>query len=281
MISLRRSRLSLILFFLLVTCIANSGLSGELSNQHWNDYGGWGGTHRNALPGNAGSSIVTDITTPDQTSVLQFFYPAGFRDGGEPSLVGGWLGPVTEFYMRYYFKYSENWQWHPISDKITYIKTYPSMSVAGGGSETVLIFQNGPSGTLGGQLSVHITGGNWGGTRVIYGSPEFRPQRNRWYKITYYQKIDSPKGSSNGILKVWVDDVLYINRNDVSYLAASKTDTSFYAFDYAPVWGGVANITKLHDDYLWIDGTIISTDPPGGILPENKIPRSPNMLKIE
>jgi len=71
--------------------------------------------------------------------------------------------------------------------------------------------------------------------------------RGAWHKVEIYQKQGSP-----GIVRVWVDDVLAIDRSDV-YTRAAPLD----AVAISGIWGGVGDV-KAQFDYMRFDRIHIS-----------------------
>jgi hypothetical protein len=218
------------------------------------------------------SSSQTD--TPDQSNELQFYYPKGLQGNGSS---GGkcWFVTTakTEFYIEYYIKLSSNWEWHPVIQKLVYIYT-PSHNT----HITTYAMNGYPGAHLIGVLT---------NTRNLYANdPNFYFKPGRWYKIDQYYKMND-RDVGNGIIKMWVDDVLLVDVSDVVILTSSMPaeDTGLSDFDVSPVWGGIADVNKSHDDYLWFDHFTISTDSINGNLPQfiqnGPTPNSPYNLMIK
>ena len=248
------------------------GFAGVIAESHFNsmDEGGMGCVQY-LSNGVTISSSQTD--TPDPSKTLQFYYPTGLQGNGSS---GGkcWYapsGPLTEFYIQYYFKMSSNWQWHPVTQKLVYIYT-PS-------HDTHITTYAG-NGYAGGFPPISVLTN----TRNLYpNDSKFYFKPGRWYKITQHYKMNTVD-KYNGVIQMWVDDVLIIDVSDVLILTSSLPagDTGFSSFDIAPVWGGIADVYKSHDDYLWFDHITISTNPISGGVPgiKEKPPNSPYNLLI-
>jgi len=71
--------------------------------------------------------------------------------------------------------------------------------------------------------------------------------RGQWHKVEIYQQQGSP-----GVVRVWVDDVLAVDRADVYTRAAP-----FDAVAISGIWGGVGDV-KLQFDYMRFDRIHIS-----------------------
>lgn len=267
------------ILFVFVALIIGFGFSakyvfaGVIAETHFNtlDEGGLGCVQYL----NNGVTISSSQTdTRDPSNELQFYYPKGLQGNGSS---GGkcWFvsnGPLTEFYIQYYFKLSSSWQWHPVTQKLVYIYTP---------SHATHITTYAGSGYAGGFPPISVLTN----TRNLYPNDSsfyFKP--GRWYKITQHYKMNTVD-KNNGVIQMWVDDVLLINVSDVLILTSSLPagDTGLSNFDIAPVWGGIADVYKSQDDYLWFDHLTISTNPISGSVPTNieKSPNSPFNLLIK
>ena len=78
--------------------------------------------------------------------------------------------------------------------------------------------------------------------------------RGVWHQYELYIKLP-PTSGGNGMLRVWMDGVLAINRTDVSM--SFDANNGWVQFRQDPIWGGVDD-TKAHEDFLWYDHTYIS-----------------------
>ena len=92
---------------------------------------------------------------------------------------------------------------------------------------------------------VNQSGSGPGGFHENVNQIEFT--RGVWHKVEIYQHQGSP-----GIVRVWVDDVLAVDRSDV-YTNAAPLD----AVAISGIWGGVGDV-KLQFDYMRFDRIHIS-----------------------
>lgn len=270
--------MSKILFKILVfvICVINVfsvkfALAGVIAESNFNSINEGGIGCLQYLP-NGVTIANSQSDTHDPPNMLQFYFPKGLQGNGSS---GGkcWVvtqSPLTEFYIQYYVKLGINWEWHPVNQKLLYIYTP---------SHNTHITTYAMTGSPGAQLIGILTN-----TRNLYANdPKFYFQSGRWYKIYQHYKMNT-RDVPNGIVQMWVDDVLQINVNDALILTSSlpSEDTGIRDFDIAPVWGGVANVYKQHDDYIYFDHLIISTNPINAISNINleKSPNSPYNLQI-
>ena len=224
---------------------------------------------------NGGTIVNTQNDSPDPTNALQIYYPQGLQGNGKAGAKCWFVTkqPLTEFYIQYYIKFSSNWQWHPVNQKLVYMYT-PSRNT----HVTTYAMAGKPGAHLVGILT---------NTRNLYSNDtNFYFKTGRWYKIYQHYKMNT-RDVANGEIQMWVDDVLLVNVQNALILTSALPagDTGIQAFDLAPVWGGVADVYKDHDDYLWFDRLQISSDPINGVvIPYSqswKIPNSPIGLSIK
>ena len=74
-------------------------------------------------------------------------------------------------------------------------------------------------------------------------------ERGQWHKVEIYQKQGS---SNNGVIRVWVDGTLAIDRSDVD-----TRGTPFDNVTISGIWGGVGDV-KNQADYMRFDHIRIS-----------------------
>ena len=69
-----------------------------------------------------GADIYTDPTAPDGSRVLRFTYPPGHPSGYSTDLAWVWFEKgYYEVKAEYYFKYSDNFYFHPVANKQVYL----------------------------------------------------------------------------------------------------------------------------------------------------------------
>jgi hypothetical protein len=73
--------------------------------------------------------------------------------------------------------------------------------------------------------------------------------RGQWYRVEIYQRQGA---SNNGVIKVWVDGVLAIDRSDVDTRSTPVDNVTI-----SGIWGGVGD-SKNQADYMRFDRIRIS-----------------------
>lgn len=225
-------------------------------------------------------SIIKDDTSPDLSSSLRLTYPTGFYNGNYAAKCWNMIpGAPTELWVQYYFKYSNNYYFHPIDNKQTYYFT--------GGSDS----SNNWYITVNGSHQVNVVTQTFATDRH-YPNAGYDPyiSANQWYKITAHFVMNKP-GALNGILQILINDRLVINKSDVGYISQPE---GIREAQIAPVFGGMSTISKPAEDYQYYDYVIISTSSiPGGApvppptsgttppQPATKSPMPPSELQIQ
>lgn len=243
--------------------------AGFINTSHWNDLnptkgqpnsGGWKSVY-------GGASIDSETDTPDSSPALRFTYPIGFRTGDSPDKV--WYpipSSATELWFQYYFKYSSNFAWNSTGQKLNFVYTKNSnflINTMWGGREIHMLNQ--------------ITFGR--GTQSFASKASI--EAGRWYKLKVHAVMNTV-GKSDGIIQVWLNDNLIINANSVMY---RNEDIGWNAIAFDPTYGG-GGTDVPRTCYLWIDYSIVSTEPIGATAPppppsnSDKVPLAPTYLKI-
>jgi len=189
--------------------------------------------------------VFTDASSPDPSSVMRWTYPAGFGDGDAPGIANvTFSSSQNDIYFQYWFKHSSTWDWHDVVNKHVY--------VWGGGENFYLGVGWGNGG-----FKASLQGS--GGSMDIYNSTPWSASRNTWYKVTGYAKVNTGD-AYDGVIKIWIDDVLMINRSNVRFWYGG---TNFTRFTFTPVWGGNDGSTVSDTQYLYFDAVKIQTNPIG------------------
>jgi MYXO-CTERM domain-containing protein len=174
-------------------------------------------------------------------------YPVGFYNGDYAAKCWNMIpGAPAELWVQYVVKYSSNYQFHPIDNKQTYYFTGDGDSV------------NNWYITTGGSRHINVVTQTFATDRHLPNTG-YDPyiNANQWYKIRAHFVMNAP-GVMNGILQVWVDDGLVIDKSNVGYVSQSE---GLREAQIAPVFGGMASEHKLVEDYQYYDHVIISTSP--------------------
>ena len=173
---------------------------------------------------------------------LQIGYNAGHVGGGGTELeydIPAALQP-REMFVGYYVQVSSNWQGHSSAiNKMVYLDdggaTFSAMwyEMFGSGSQPLGLYVVNQSGSGPAGMHENVQAVNF--TRGV------------WHKVEIYQKQGSP-----GIIRVWVDGVLAIDRSDVY-----TRDAAIGMVTISGIWGGIDDV-KQHFDYMRFDNIHIS-----------------------
>lgn len=74
-----------------------------------------------------------------------------------------------------------------------------------------------------------------------------------WHLIERYSKLSTSLNSQDGIIRIWVDNVLVMNHTNVNY-----PQEPFEEFQFAPTWGGNSGDIKTQTDYFDYDHVRLS-----------------------
>jgi hypothetical protein len=266
----RLFKLTFFLFIVSATCLVSSGFSGEITRNRMNDINGparW-----DVVQWTSGGATIVPSDSPEGGSMLQFRFPVGIRDGSDPANVFYVSSEaLPETYLQFYHKYSSNYTYHPIANKLVYFYS-PS-----GNRDSLGLFSVGYD-----DLAYYVWGNNQDIT--VYNLGFGRPQLGGWYKYNIHTKVNSSPGAHDGILQIWVNDVLKLNRSDIMWFAAGTTVTGWGQIDMAPAYGGEGGANPVLS-YSYYDDFIISTTPISTGLPPTPIstglpPNHPINLQI-
>jgi hypothetical protein len=200
--------------------------------------------------------------------------------------------PNNTVYLRYWFKYGKNYQYHPTISKQIYF--YGNDIYATGKRVPRFLIGVHPSSGIGPRVTTFWGGALGqhcgGGSSYCYANvgSEIVIEKGVWYKIDVAANFGTP-GNANGWYKLWVNNVLKHNYTNVKMLTPS--DTAMSETSLTPVWGGQADITVPTSGMdEWYDDLIISSEPITGIEyqlpnpepnPEQKIPSPPSTLNVK
>jgi hypothetical protein len=187
-------------------------------------------------------------TIPDsplgESRALQIDFPAGHSGGGGTELRYDIPSAQrsTEIYVGYYVQVSPNWQGHSSAiNKMLYLHD-------GGGSFSAMWYEMfGSDSSPLGLYVVNQSGSSPSGIHENVVPVTFA--RGLWHKVEIYQKQGD---ANNGIVRVWVNGVLAIDRSDVDTRSAPIDNVTL-----SGIWGGVGD-SKDHADYMRFDRIRIS-----------------------
>jgi hypothetical protein len=188
--------------------------------------------------------IPTSIpASPIQESkMLQIFYPQRHCGGGGHEAAYTFPSPRNEVFVGYYVQVNDTWQGHESAiNKMIYVFNGTPNGFSAMWYEMY--------GARSDPLRLYLVS-NLPTTQIGYGpTTEERFPRGQWHKVEIYQKQGT---SNNGIVSVWVDGVLAMNRSDV---VTGNAPVS--AVRISGIWGGVGD-SKLNPDYMRFDHIRIS-----------------------
>lgn len=184
------------------------------------------------------------VVAPDPSSptggALQLRYPAGMADGHEAG-VAYWGSPAVadddEMFVGVVMRYSENWRAHANQVKL---HLWNLSDASGNQLAWFGLFDGCRSGTPG-----HWTMAVWGRNPITYADkvgdcwvnnvrPSFlRHTPGTWVKQELYARRSSP-GRSDGILRIWIDEVLVMDVTNLRYPDGFR----WTEFQHAGTWGG-------------------------------------------
>jgi hypothetical protein len=213
------------------------------------DEDGWeSGTLGNwVLYNQSADKPITVVTIPDsplgEGKALQIGYAPGHVGGGGTE--ARWDIPVAqrrpEMFLGYYVQVNPQWQGHSSA-----INKMVFLADGGSGGFSAMWYEMFGSGTAPLSLYVVNQSGFTPGGFHENGSP-VNFTRGVWHQVEIYQKQGSP-----GIVRVWVDGVLAIDRSDVV-----TRDVPIDAVAISGIWGGVGD-SKAQFDFMRFDHIHVS-----------------------
>jgi hypothetical protein len=181
----------------------------------------------------------------DESKALHIEYPSGHAGGGGTELRYDIArrDRRQEIYVAYYVQVSPEWQGHESAiNKMIYLHD-------GGSSEFAAVWYE-MFGAGDGALDLYVvnqSGSGPDGIRENVNQITFT--RGQWHRVEIYQKQGA---AQDGVVRVWVDGVLAIDRSDVD-----TRDTPIDNVTISGIWGGVDD-RKRHADYMRFDRIRIS-----------------------
>jgi hypothetical protein len=180
-----------------------------------------------------------------ESKTLQIDYLTGHAGGGGTELRYDIARQDrrNEIYVGYYVQVNPQWQGHESAiNKMIYLHD-------GGSSEFAAMWYEmfGTGDSSLGLYVVNQSGRGPGGIRPDGHEVTFT--RGQWHRVEIYQKQGA---AQNGVVRVWVDGVLAIDRSDVD-----TRSTPIDNITISGIWGGVGD-SKHHADYMRFDRIRIS-----------------------
>jgi len=157
-------------------------------------------------------------------SIMRYNFPVGLRSGNGPASMRYLIknNSARSLYVATWLRFSPNF--NAGGNKIYYINWT-------GGSYLMKVNSAGPTSALNLSLTTNHSGftiGNIGTGRVL--------QRGQWHLDELALGLSSVPNAPNGLVKIWVDGTLAVDRNDVPLPGTPP----FFDVRYSPIYGGVA-----------------------------------------
>ena len=263
-------------------CIwAGNAHAAVLETNEWNNLTQAGWTYTAGRP-----VIDASAALPSGGPGLKFIYAPGTytkSTGGGRAEFNGLSG--RDIYVGHWMKFSNGFAWNPVGTKIDYQwVALTQTAINSVGAFTIR------TDTYGSRLAVDVTiqgnGQFVGIPHTVYGNRPnpFTPGQIYW--LEYHVKLNDVTAPNatlsqvipNGILEVWIDDVLWLSRNDLRW--TDREGQTWKTLQHSAEWGGSGGIIPA-EQYLWVDHTVISTTRIGrpGTTPlvDTTAPRSPTL----
>lgn len=184
---------------------------------------------------------VTDSPIGEK-NVLEIAYAAGHQGGGgaEARLELGAARP-TELFVGYYVQVNPLWQGHSSGiNKMVFLA-----DGAQDGTFSAIWYEMYGFGQS--PLGLYVVNQSAGGAGYVDARSLSLFARGIWHQVEIYQRQGQP-----GLLQVWVDGVLVLNRPDVVTRVAP-----FDAVAISGIWGGVGD-SKAQNDFMRFDRIRVS-----------------------
>lgn len=196
---------------------------------------------------------VTDATAPykpigSSPNCTDFGYVEGGAGNGACDVLIASTAPQT--WVRAYFamsmRVSDNYVWHSNAEKFF----YPGFETAGRGTTATTIgwrlatTDNPNSAVCGWEADCQVPS-QPSGTWYVHQSDAnpARMQKGVWQKIEMYVQVNTP-GNGDGVLRIWVDGVIAIEKTDMRYTPSTYFDapqSTIRAANFNGVRGGGAS----------------------------------------
>lgn len=209
-------------------------------------------TEENGWRSHSDLTIVTDTDAPrSPSSVGQALFPAGWTGGYAPiwSEEGITSAGKTELYVSFWLKLSDNWQGHPVNDKLLYFWTHEDPVVfpvyVGGGDaplHTQVRIQDVPDGAR--NLRPNVT--------------DVTIRRGEWHRWEVLV-VSNTGDAADGEIHWWLDGRKVGEHRDVRFGTSSQSKIWNYV-SWRPVWGGAGSEIQ-EDQYMWMDHIYVSGGP--------------------
>ena len=194
------------------------------------------------------SKIIHVIPVPDspigETNALEILYAARHVGGGGAEARFEIGSQPHELFVGYWVQVNPTWQGHNSA-----INKMIFLSDGGGGFSAMWYEMYGAGSAPLGLYVVNQSGGNDEGYTEAQNDNVF--PRGQWHRVEIYQK-QATSGPGTGVISVWVDGDLKINRSNVP-----TGNAPIDAVAISGIWGGTGDL-KAHQDFMRFDRIHIS-----------------------
>jgi hypothetical protein len=195
-----------------------------------------------------------DPTAPDGDKYcIRCTIPPLMDDGHETGslTITGMPSTYTEFWVKYWWKYSSNYVYHGVANKQMYFNPGNTMNMGIAGSKRRVNMM--PQGSVTMSYLPNIVDPQTE-------AENFYAPVGVWYKYTGYYKLNTGT-NANGLYKAWVNDILI---SDYSNIVYEYNKTTFSSLAFHIIWGGNnGSITPNYNMYVYIDDIYVGSTAPG------------------
>lgn len=192
-------------------------------------------------------TIEIDSTAPVSPPFIgRAFFPKGWKGGYEPIATEQPISEynVTKLYVSFFVKVSENWQGHPVYDKISYIWTHSKPVVMVG-------YVGGNANPLYSEVRIQDTPyGSDGAINFASNLNNVEIIRGKWHQWEIIL-ISNTGNNRDGEIHWWLDGVKVGEYKNVSFGSAEQGKI-WDVIAWRPVWGG-GPATVEEDMYMYFD----------------------------
>jgi hypothetical protein len=179
-----------------------------------------------------------------ESRALQIDYPAGHTGGGGTELRFDIPAESrsSEVYVGFYVQVNPQWQGHSSGiNKMVYLHD-------GGATFSAMWYEM--FGSAADPLDLYVVNQSGSGPAGFHENvSQITFTRGQWHKVEIYQKQGD---ANNGIVRVWVNDILAIDRSDVDTRSSPLDNVTI-----SGIWGGIGD-SKNQADYMRFDRIRIS-----------------------
>ena len=247
--------------------------------EHFNNTSSWG-TIPYTIGGVSAPAPTVDSSqnAPDSPGgSLRFTFPVGWPPGYEPGKAWCSVPQVEELWTEYWFKYSDGFQFQPVTNKHVYWVL--------GSSEKEGDFTLMTDGSRKMWMGPQPKGGT---STAFYANKSYNPtiETGVWYKATVHIKLNTSTSPYNGVFQLWINDTQVMDHNNVNYRTNTYINSKIGTLELVPVWGGSGGSNKAKIDYFWLDAIRLQTTSfdinsgGGGGVTSNPPPMAPTGLNI-